>query len=240
MLPWDHLDSGLDKDWLWEDWQDALAGGEVEDCRWTPCFDCGVCPQMGTEIQVGPTGAKLLPAARPSSQPQLASRSGDLSGRRRQPEGPPAAPAVQRLRIRYAKRGRLRFSSHRDFQRAFERALRRAEVPMAYSAGFSPAPEGLLRQRRPDRRGQRGRVPGDRSVHRRCDPEALRAALDDALPAGLDVLEVVEAGPGGAGRPAGGLAWRIELRRSPGGRADAGAARRSSSFLAAEAVRSSG
>ena len=34
---------------------------EVEDCRWTPCFDCGVCPQMGTEIQIGPTGEKLLP-----------------------------------------------------------------------------------------------------------------------------------------------------------------------------------
>jgi radical SAM family uncharacterized protein len=61
VLPWDHLDSGLDKDWLWEDWQDALSGVEVEDCRWTPCFDCGVCPQMDTEIQVGPTGRKLLP-----------------------------------------------------------------------------------------------------------------------------------------------------------------------------------
>jgi hypothetical protein len=61
VLPWDHLDSGLDRDWLWEDWQDALAETEVEDCRWTPCFDCGVCPQMGTEIQIGPTGRKLLP-----------------------------------------------------------------------------------------------------------------------------------------------------------------------------------
>jgi radical SAM family uncharacterized protein len=61
VLPWDHLDSGLDKDWLWEDWQDALAEVEVEDCRWTPCFDCGVCPQLGTEIQVGPTGKTLLP-----------------------------------------------------------------------------------------------------------------------------------------------------------------------------------
>jgi len=61
VLPWDHLDSGLDRDWLWEDWQDALGETEVEDCRWTPCFDCGVCPQMGTEIQVGPTGRKLLP-----------------------------------------------------------------------------------------------------------------------------------------------------------------------------------
>ncbi len=61
VLPWDHLDSGLDRDWLWEDWQDALRETEVDDCRWTPCFDCGVCPQMGTEIQIGPTGQKLLP-----------------------------------------------------------------------------------------------------------------------------------------------------------------------------------
>ncbi len=61
ILPWDHLDSGLDKDWLWDDWQDALAGDEQDDCRWTPCFDCGVCPSMGTDIQVGPSGRQLLP-----------------------------------------------------------------------------------------------------------------------------------------------------------------------------------
>ncbi len=61
VLPWDHLDSGLDRDWLWQDWQDSLAGGEVDDCRWTPCFDCGVCDQLGTQIQVGPTEAVLLP-----------------------------------------------------------------------------------------------------------------------------------------------------------------------------------
>jgi len=60
VLPWDHLDSGLDKDWLWEDWQDSLSEVAVEDCRWTPCFDCGVCNQMETEIQVGPTGVTLL------------------------------------------------------------------------------------------------------------------------------------------------------------------------------------
>jgi len=61
VLPWDHLDSGLDKDWLWQDWQDSLSDIEVEDCRWTPCFDCGVCDTMGTDIQVGPTGRTLLP-----------------------------------------------------------------------------------------------------------------------------------------------------------------------------------
>ena len=61
VLPWDHLDSGLDKEWLWSDWQDALDEQDLDDCRWTPCFDCGVCPQMGTDIQVGPTGRTLLP-----------------------------------------------------------------------------------------------------------------------------------------------------------------------------------
>jgi radical SAM family uncharacterized protein len=69
VLPWDHLDSGLDKEWLWADWQDALAEVEVDDCRWTPCYDCGVCDQMGTEIQVGPTGATLLPM--PTVRPDL-------------------------------------------------------------------------------------------------------------------------------------------------------------------------
>jgi radical SAM family uncharacterized protein len=61
VLPWDHLDSGLDKEWLWKDWQDALTEYEQDDCRWTPCFDCGVCPSMDTQIEIGPTGRKLLP-----------------------------------------------------------------------------------------------------------------------------------------------------------------------------------
>jgi radical SAM superfamily enzyme YgiQ (UPF0313 family) len=68
VLPWDHLDAGLDRDWLWQDWQDSIvpetpegSGGaaEVEDCRWTPCYECGVCSAMGTEIQEGPTGERL-------------------------------------------------------------------------------------------------------------------------------------------------------------------------------------
>ncbi len=69
ILPWDHLDSGLDRQWLWDDWQDALQSYEQDDCRWTPCFDCGVCPTMGTEIQVGPTGRTLLPLM--ASAPKL-------------------------------------------------------------------------------------------------------------------------------------------------------------------------
>ena len=64
ILPWDHLDAGLERDWLWQDWLAAIdpaGAAEVEDCRWTPCFECGVCPAMDTEIEVGPTGRRLLP-----------------------------------------------------------------------------------------------------------------------------------------------------------------------------------
>jgi radical SAM family uncharacterized protein len=63
VLPWDHLDAGLDRDWMWQDWLAAIdpEPAEVEDCRWTPCFECGVCPAMDTQIEVGPTGRRLLP-----------------------------------------------------------------------------------------------------------------------------------------------------------------------------------
>jgi radical SAM family uncharacterized protein len=63
VLPWDHLDAGLDRHWLWQDWQDSLAAdsADVEDCRWEGCYDCGVCGEMGTDIQIGPTGRTLLP-----------------------------------------------------------------------------------------------------------------------------------------------------------------------------------
>jgi radical SAM family uncharacterized protein len=66
VLPWDHLDAGLERDWLWQDWLAAIdpdGAAEVEDCRWTPCFECGVCPAMETQTQVGPTGKRLLPLA---------------------------------------------------------------------------------------------------------------------------------------------------------------------------------
>jgi radical SAM family uncharacterized protein len=63
VLPWDHLDTGLDRDWLWQDWLASIdpTPAEVEDCRWTPCFECGVCPAMDTQIEAGPTGQRLLP-----------------------------------------------------------------------------------------------------------------------------------------------------------------------------------
>jgi hypothetical protein len=70
ILPWDHLDSGLDRDWLWDDWQDALAEVSVPDCRWAGCTDCGVCPDLDLYIQIGPTGETLRPLATTSTSGQ--------------------------------------------------------------------------------------------------------------------------------------------------------------------------
>lgn len=129
---------------------------------------------------------------------------------RRVPEGPPPAPIVQRVRIRYAKRGRLRFSSHRDFARAFERALRRANVPMGYSGGFTPhpkiaylgaAPTGVASEAEYLEIGLAGQV----------DIELLAAALDAALPAGLDIVEAVESSGGSLADRMQASVWRIEL-----------------------------
>ncbi len=54
VFPWDHLDSGLEKDWLWSDWRAAVdSQAELEDCRWTPCYDCGVCPGLDLQHQTG-------------------------------------------------------------------------------------------------------------------------------------------------------------------------------------------
>jgi radical SAM-linked protein len=115
--------------------------------------------------------------------------------RQRVPEGPAPAAAVQKLRVRYAKRGRLRFSSTRDFQRALERALRRAGVPMAFSGGFHPHPKVSYANAAPTGTASEAEY-FEISVTEQVDPEAVRAALDEALPDGLDVLEVVQAGPG--------------------------------------------
>jgi radical SAM superfamily enzyme YgiQ (UPF0313 family) len=48
-LPWDHISAGLHRDFLWQDWQDALGEAGLEDCRWTPCYDCGACTGLGLE-----------------------------------------------------------------------------------------------------------------------------------------------------------------------------------------------
>ncbi|HEU4540057.1 MAG TPA: TIGR03936 family radical SAM-associated protein [Jiangellaceae bacterium] len=104
------------------------------------------------------------------------------------------APPIQKLRIRFAKRGRLRFTSHRDFQRAFERALRRAQVPVAFSQGFTPHPKVSYAGAAPTGAASEAEYL-EIAVTAQCDPAVVAAALDDALPPGLDIVDVVAAGP---------------------------------------------
>jgi radical SAM-linked protein len=119
---------------------------------------------------------------------------------------------VQRVRLRYAKRGRLRFASHRDFARTFERALRRGGVPMAYSAGFTPHPKISYIGAAPTGVASEAEYL-ELALARRVGVTELRAELDHCLPAGLDVLECVEAQPGSGGlaERIDASAWRIEL-----------------------------
>jgi radical SAM-linked protein len=133
---------------------------------------------------------------------------------RRTPDGPAPPPVVQRVRLRYAKRGPLRFASHRDFARAFERAVRRAGVPVAYSAGFSPHPKISYAGAAPTG------VASDAEylevgLAARVDPAELRSRLDAALPQGLTVLDAVEAGAGSLADRLTASRWRLDFTDVP-------------------------
>lgn len=128
----------------------------------------------------------------------------------RQPEGPPPPPVVQRLRLRYAKRGRLRFTSHRDFARAFERGLRRAGIPMGYSAGFTPHPKISYLGAAPTGVASEAEYL-EIGLASPMDPAAVRSALDACLPRGLDIEECVPATAGSLAERIDASRWRITL-----------------------------
>jgi len=112
-----------------------------------------------------------------------------------QHEPNPSAPPVQKVRLRYTKRGRLRFTSHRDVARAFERAIRRAGVPMAYSQGFNPHPKISWVGAAPTGVASEAEYV-EMSLVRAVDPLVLAREVDAALPPGLDVVDAVTAATG--------------------------------------------
>ena len=120
------------------------------------------------------------------------------------------APPVQRLRVRYAKRGRLRFTSHRDFSRAFERAVFRARIPMAYSSGFNPHPRISYAGAAPTGSASEAEYL-ELALAQVVVPADVLELLDEALPDGLDVLEVVESPGGSLSDLLEGSRWRIDL-----------------------------
>lgn len=136
----------------------------------------------------------------------------------------------RRLSVRYAKRGRMRFASHRDIARALERALRRAQIPVAFSEGFSPHPKISYTGAAPTGVASEAEY-CELMLAEPCDSGQVRVRLDGAMPAGLDVVEVVEA-VGGLTDRLEASEWKVEMP----GVAPHDAAAAAVAFLAAQTV----
>ena len=122
----------------------------------------------------------------------------------------PSAPTVAKVRVRFAKRGRARFSSHRDVARAMEWALRRAGVPVSLSHGFSPHPRLSWIGAAPTGAASEAEfVEIGLSVD--IEPDDLRRELDAVLPEGIVVMDVVRSGPGALADRIDGSEWRLEF-----------------------------
>ena len=127
---------------------------------------------------------------------------------RQQPEQ--QAPPVLKLRIRYAKRGRLRFTSHRDFSRAFERALFRAAIPMAYSSGFNPHPRISYAGAASTGSASEAEYL-EIGLAQLVTPAEVHQLLDESLPPGLDIIEVVPSAGGALADRLEASHWQIKL-----------------------------
>ncbi|MBH8553127.1 TIGR03960 family B12-binding radical SAM protein [Nostocaceae cyanobacterium CENA357] len=117
-LPWDHINTGIDKKWLKEDLQRALEAATVPDCSFEGCSHCGVCStDFGHNIVISP--------------PVVPKFAGEFV---------PNTTKAQRLRVWFGKQGNMALLSHLDLMRLFDRVLRRAGLPVAFTGGFHPTP----------------------------------------------------------------------------------------------------
>jgi len=135
------------------------------------------------------------------------------------------------LIVRYAKRGRMRFASHRDIARAVERGVRRAELPIAYSAGFTPHPKISYAGAAPTGAASEAEYL-ELSLTRACAVSEVRERLDAALPDGIDVIEVMQAPPSLGALPLEASLWEVVLP----GVSPADAIRAAGEFLACDAL----
>ncbi|MEH2128525.1 TIGR03936 family radical SAM-associated protein [Nostoc sp.] len=117
-LPWDHIDTGIDKKWLQEDLQRALEAAIVPDCSFEGCSHCGVC---GTDF-----GHNVV-----IESPAIPKFAGEFV---------PNTTKAQRLRVWFGKQGNMALMSHLDLIRLFDRVVRRAGLPIAFTGGFHPMP----------------------------------------------------------------------------------------------------
>jgi radical SAM family uncharacterized protein/radical SAM-linked protein len=193
-LPWDHIDSGVDKTWLAEDLQRALAAAVVPDCSFEGCSSCGVCgPELGHNVVIPP----------PPIPPQL-------------PQRAPASERLQRLRFRFSKSGSLALLSHLDLVRLMERALRRSGVPVSFTGGFHPLPRVQFALALPLGAEADGEWM-DVELAEWQDPTWVRQRLQAQLPAEFALAAVVEVPVSGPSLSQELVAssWWLELMASP-------------------------
>jgi len=159
----------VDKRWLAEDLQRALAAAVVPDCSFEGCSNCGVCgPELGHNVVIPPPP---VPAALPRRAPP--------------------SERVARLRFGFAKEGSLALISHLDTLRMLERALRRSGLPVSFTGGFHPLPR--LQLALPLPLGVEGQGEWlDLEFTAPLDAEAARQALAAVLPAEFRLLSASE------------------------------------------------
>ncbi|NJN30468.1 MAG: TIGR03960 family B12-binding radical SAM protein [Synechococcales cyanobacterium RM1_1_8] len=166
-LPWDHLDTGIDKQWLKDDLFKALEAATVPDCSFEGCSHCGVCGlDFGHNVVVPPL---QIPKIQRTSKPD--------------------SSRAQRLRIRFGKQGSMTLISHLDLVRLFDRALRRASLPISFTGGFHPGPRIAPANALPLGMGSSAELM-DLELTRPMDPEDFRAQLTAQLPPELPIYGI--------------------------------------------------
>jgi radical SAM-linked protein len=168
-LPWDHLDTGIDKQWLKADLQRALEAATVPDCSFEGCSHCGVCGlDFGHNIVVPP--------------PPIPRFTGQFV---------PNQTRSQRLRVWLGKQGEMAYLSHLDLMRLFDRAVRRASLPISFSGGFHPGPRIIPANALPLGTTSSGEIV-DFELTTPLAPEAFRDRLATQLPPTLPIYQVAE------------------------------------------------
>jgi len=168
-LPWDHIDTGIDKKWLKDDLQRALEAAIVPDCSFEGCSHCGVC---GTDF-----GHNIV--IEPPSIPQFAG------------EFVPNTTKVQRLRVWFGKQGDMALLGHLDLLRLLDRVVRRAGLPVTYTGGFHPNPRIMIASALPLGATSNGEIV-DFELTTPVDINTFQAKLAEQLPTDIPIYGVAE------------------------------------------------
>jgi radical SAM family uncharacterized protein/radical SAM-linked protein len=178
-LPWDHIDSLVDKQYFIDEWRKSREASLTRDCRYDKCHHCGVID----EEKQG-----CLTMLKTSRQGQKA----EITWQRPRRPKPTFPEPVQRLRFRWVRRGDLRYLSHLETLTAWNRALRRAGVPVAYSQGFHPKPRFSFGSALPVGVSSEGEY-ADALLIEAWEPAVFVERLNATLPEGLSVCGAWEA-----------------------------------------------